>query len=130
MTDDASPAAARRHVRPRSAGSLILLRETGGVTEVLLGRRSATARFMPGRLVFPGGAVQREDARTWLGEAPAAPAAHPALHPAARAALRETFEETGFVVGPPGGDDAPQPARRAPSPIEAAYVALRRIPDP
>jgi 8-oxo-dGTP pyrophosphatase MutT (NUDIX family) len=51
---------------PRPAASLILLRRGGrhrdrGV-EVLLVRRSPDARFMPGVWVFPGGAVDADDA--------------------------------------------------------------------
>jgi len=55
--------------------------------EVLLLKRSEEARFIPGAYVFPGGAVEEEDAR---GE----------FHSAAFgvAALRETFEEAGILL--------------------------------
>jgi 8-oxo-dGTP pyrophosphatase MutT (NUDIX family) len=42
---------------PRQAASVILLRGGAETLEVLLVRRSPTARFMPGAWVFPGGAV-------------------------------------------------------------------------
>jgi 8-oxo-dGTP pyrophosphatase MutT (NUDIX family) len=108
-----------RPTRPRSAASLILLRRGEGSPEVLLGRRGATARFMPGRYVFPGGGVRRDDARPWFGEAIGAtgPAS---LRSAARAALRETYEETGFVVGHPLTNAVRLPAA-ARTAVEAAY---------
>ena len=76
---------------PRAAASLILLRRGGkhrdrGV-EVLLLRRSSEASFMPGVWVFPGGAVDPEDAGD--GEA-----AHVAC------AVRELREEAGIELPP------------------------------
>jgi 8-oxo-dGTP pyrophosphatase MutT (NUDIX family) len=44
-------------VRPRQAASVILLRGGQDTLEVLLVRRTPTARFMGGVWVFPGGAV-------------------------------------------------------------------------
>lgn len=48
---------------PRPAATVILLRHDRRQTglEVLMLRRGAGARFMPGVWVFPGGAVDRED---------------------------------------------------------------------
>jgi 8-oxo-dGTP pyrophosphatase MutT (NUDIX family) len=88
----------RTIVRPRDAASLILLRESDGGLEVLIGRRGRTARFMPGRYVFPGGRVIASDARPWRNERTGddGDRRFAALK---RAALRETFEETGLVVG-------------------------------
>jgi 8-oxo-dGTP pyrophosphatase MutT (NUDIX family) len=40
---------------------LLILRETGAGPEVLMGLRGAGHRFMPNRLVFPGGAVDATD---------------------------------------------------------------------
>ena len=49
-------------VRARHAASLVVLRRrASGEPEVLMGMRGATHRFMPNRLVFPGGAVDRAD---------------------------------------------------------------------
>lgn len=87
----------RRIVRPRDAASLILLRAGKSGLEVLIGRRGAGARFMPGRYVFPGGRVTASDSRPWRGEADRSEVA-PFLA-LKHAALRETFEETGLVVG-------------------------------
>jgi 8-oxo-dGTP pyrophosphatase MutT (NUDIX family) len=106
-------------VRPRNAASLVLLRPGNGGPEVLLGQRGATARFMPGRFVFPGGVVQRDDRLPWPGEATSA--GSPASRAAARAALRETFEETGFLLGRLAGT-ATTPAR-APHAAAEAYRA-------
>jgi len=95
---------AAKPARPRDAASLILLRDSASRVEVLMGRRGSKARFMPGRYVFPGGAVAAEDRRKLPGESgqPIAPAATPIALPFARAALRETFEETGLILGTPG----------------------------
>jgi 8-oxo-dGTP pyrophosphatase MutT (NUDIX family) len=115
-----------RPVRPRRAASLILLRRGESGPETLLGRRSRTARFMPGIYVFPGGAVQRSDTTPWHGEAPPHGAAR-ALRTAARAALRETFEETGFIIGRPPERPPSGPASGL-SDIERAYLDQLREP--
>jgi 8-oxo-dGTP pyrophosphatase MutT (NUDIX family) len=77
---------------PRPAASLILLRRGGkhrdrGV-ELLLVRRSPEASFMPGVWVFPGGAVDAEDA----GDTGDEEAAHKAC------AVRELREEAGIEL--------------------------------
>ena len=93
-------------VQPRASAGLVLLRETRDGLHVLLGRRSASARFMPSVYVVPGGglsAVDRaasgfcEDLPTPAGALDAATVRD--LLPFARAALRESFEETGAVLG-------------------------------
>ena len=99
----------RRAVTARHAASLVVLREGPGGPEVLMGTRGAGHRFMPNRLVFPGGAVERRDAT-----APAASplpaitramlekAATPRLaYALAVAAARELAEETGLSLGQP-----------------------------
>ena len=106
-------------VRPRDAASLILLRGEGERLEVLVGRRSRSARFMPGVYVFPGGAIDRPDRVAWSVET-GADALPPRLAPAARAAIRETWEEVGVLVGKPAEAAATNgPARTA---IERAYL--------
>lgn len=74
-----------------------------------MGRRHREARFMPGIYVFPGGRVERSDARpSGFAEriAPAPAGADLATRRRfavfARTALRETFEETGLLVAEPG----------------------------
>jgi 8-oxo-dGTP pyrophosphatase MutT (NUDIX family) len=117
--NDVSEAPAKKRnaiVRPRDAASLILLRGEGNDLEVLAGRRSLEARFMPGVYVFPGGAIDRADRIAWGVEAGVERLA-PRLLPAARAALRETWEEVGLLLGRPGM--APTSAEQ--QPIEIAY---------
>jgi 8-oxo-dGTP pyrophosphatase MutT (NUDIX family) len=86
-----------RVVRPRDAASLILLRGASDGIEVLVGRRSLSARFMPGVYVFPGGAIDASDRIAWSIESTTG-ALPPRLVPAARAAVRETWEEVGVLV--------------------------------
>lgn len=95
-------------VHPRDAASLILWRRgPGGGIAVLMGLRAAGHRFMPNRLVFPGGRVDFEDR-----VAPAATELKPATRAAlerrapprlaralAIAAARELVEETGLTLG-------------------------------
>jgi 8-oxo-dGTP pyrophosphatase MutT (NUDIX family) len=117
----------RLRVRPRHAASLVLLREGPAGIVVLLGRRSPTARFMPGFYVCPGGRLADDDRARWCGETGAPHGTHgTALLRPARAALRETYEETGILVGRPG--DAPAESK-AIYPVEAAYAAHGIAPD-
>jgi 8-oxo-dGTP pyrophosphatase MutT (NUDIX family) len=102
MTD-----APENQVIPRPAASLLVLR--GGGPEVLMGMRGAKHKFMPNRLVFPGGAVDPAD----HGAAVASPlrgdvvrrlekSATTALaHALGVAAARELEEETGLSLGGP-----------------------------
>jgi 8-oxo-dGTP pyrophosphatase MutT (NUDIX family) len=101
------PAAAQR---PRDAATLIIIEGSGGDARVLMGKRHSGHKFMPGKYVFPGGRVERED---WRMSAAGAldphveeklnarvPRPSPAFARAiALAAIRETFEETGLALG-------------------------------
>jgi 8-oxo-dGTP pyrophosphatase MutT (NUDIX family) len=90
----------------RPAATLILLRRTAAGPAVLMGQRGSAAAFMPDKFVFPGGAVDPEDAdapvtlsdicarRLMLHASGPAPAA------IARAALRELEEEAGLQLTP------------------------------
>jgi 8-oxo-dGTP pyrophosphatase MutT (NUDIX family) len=96
--------------RWRDAATLILVDRTEATPKVLLGRRHAGHKFLPGRFVFPGGRVERTDRG-----APLATTLHPEVeaqlmrrvrNPSpvksrafAVAAIRETFEETGLLIG-------------------------------
>lgn len=101
---------ARRPVRPRDAASLILLRTERGEHQVLVGRRPGGARFLPGRYVFPGGALEPGDSRarpaseldTGAADLMAVGCSMARARSLAMAAVRETFEETGLLVAKPG----------------------------
>jgi len=76
---------------------------------MLMGMRGAKHRFMPNRLVFPGGRVDKKDLHAEFAS-PLSPQterhlrkkANPALARAlAQAAARELHEETGFSLGRP-----------------------------
>jgi 8-oxo-dGTP pyrophosphatase MutT (NUDIX family) len=108
LIDQQSPPRPRA-VRPRHAASLIVYRGTGDDVMMLMGMRGAKHRFMPNRLVFPGGAVDRIDL--------SAPSATPLstqtehllrknanerlAHGLGIAAARELHEETGLSLGTP-----------------------------
>jgi 8-oxo-dGTP pyrophosphatase MutT (NUDIX family) len=115
-----------RAVRPRDAASLILLRGEGENLEVLVGRRSLSARFMPGVYVFPGGVIDPPDRIAWSVES-GTERLPPRLASAARAAIRETWEEVGVLIATPAnrvpGKAPPKPApgREQGAPIERAY---------
>jgi 8-oxo-dGTP pyrophosphatase MutT (NUDIX family) len=114
-------------VRPRDSASLILLRGEGHDLELLAGRRPGHVRFMPGVWVFPGGAIDPDDRKSWRVEA-GGDNLPPRLVPCARAALRETWEEVGVLVG--RREPAERPALAGAhgltpprlTPIEAAYA--------
>lgn len=102
----------------RNAATVIVLRDRLTRPSILMGQRGAKAAFMPNKFVFPGGAVDAEDAAVPLV------APMPALcrdrllqeaetdlsHPLAVAAIRELWEETGLVLGRPGTWDGPVPS--------------------
>ncbi|MEL6427289.1 MAG: NUDIX hydrolase [Pseudomonadota bacterium] len=91
----------------RDAATVILWRQSGGAHEVLMGQRGARAVFMPNKFVFPGGAVDAEDADLPLASDLEAPEAArltqhnrgPGPQTLACAAVRELWEETGLTLG-------------------------------
>jgi 8-oxo-dGTP pyrophosphatase MutT (NUDIX family) len=98
-----------RAVRPRHAASLVVYRGDRQQVSILMGMRGAKHRFMPNRLVFPGGAVDHADL-----DAPSATplsaqterlvrkSANARLaHGLAIAASRELEEESGLSLGAP-----------------------------
>jgi 8-oxo-dGTP pyrophosphatase MutT (NUDIX family) len=95
--------------RARHAASLIVLREHGDEPQMLMGMRGNKHRFMPNRLVFPGGAVDRADLSA-PSAANLAPHTERMLRKVANqrlahglgiAAARELEEETGLSLGTP-----------------------------
>src|SRR6516162_3707366 len=96
-------------VRARLAASIVVLRPRGDDPEMLMGMRGAKHRFMPNRLVFPGGAVDRADLSA-ASASELAPHTLRHLRKAANerlarglaiAAARELEEETGLSLGKP-----------------------------
>jgi 8-oxo-dGTP pyrophosphatase MutT (NUDIX family) len=96
----------------RNAATVILARDGREGPEILMGQRGAGAVFMPNKFVFPGGAVDPDDARVplarglgdtcarRLAEAPLPDA--PAPQAIAATAIRELWEETGLALARPG----------------------------
>lgn len=102
-----------RDVEPRPAATVILARDqaAGGI-EVYLARRSARSKFVPDVYVFPGGALDEEDASqrsTALLDRP--PDAFPPAF--AIAAIRELFEEAGVLLALDAAGRAPESAALA-----------------
>ena len=94
----------------RDASTVIVLRERMENPKVLMGQRGANAAFMPNKFVFPGGAVDPDDATVPLA-APLPGLCRGRLiedsdadlsHALAAAAIRELWEETGLLLGEPG----------------------------
>ena len=106
---------------PRDAATLILVDRSTPAPKILMGRRSETHAFLPGKYVFPGGRLDAGDARmASASELPPETIARLCLRMRARqspararglalAAIRETFEETGFILGQPGTPARPTP---------------------
>jgi ribonuclease/clavin/mitogillin len=113
----------------RKAASVIAVREGAAAPEVLVLERSAASRFLPGYVVFPGGAADDEDvelAVRWFGSA----------DESARAcAVRELAEETGLVLTSDGivdGGDLGSLDGRAPAAAQlgelARWIAPAEVP--
>ena len=91
----------------RDAATIIIVRNRSTAPAVLMGQRGAKAVFMPGKFVFPGGAIDPNDADVTTTALPAACASRlsdrSTLPPMAiaAAAVRELWEETGQVLGHP-----------------------------
>jgi 8-oxo-dGTP pyrophosphatase MutT (NUDIX family) len=107
--NDAPLVARPQAVRAKHAASLIVLRHVGNEPHMLMGMRGAKHRFMPNRLVFPGGRVDRADLTARVATK-LSPATERALrkktnvklaHALAAAAARELREETGLTLGNP-----------------------------
>lgn len=102
----------------RNAATVIALRDRHTAPRILMGQRGAKAVFMPNKFVFPGGAVDLDDAAIPLAspltETCAARLAEDAdatlASALAAAAIRELWEETGLILGQKGQwSDTPPP---------------------
>ena len=116
-----APPRSAQEQRPRDSATLILLDGPPQAPRVLLGKRSERHVFMPGRFVFPGGAIDDTDhnmaaagtldshseRRLLMKVERPAPTLARAL---ALAAIRETCEETGLVIGAKHGKPPQTPA--------------------
>ncbi len=102
----------------RDAATVILLRDRESDPKILMGQRGAQAAFMPNKFVFPGGAVDPDDAHVPLAEPLPEPCkirlsqeTDPKLCDAlVAAAVRELWEETGLILGTSGKWPCPPPA--------------------
>ncbi len=81
----------------RPAATVLLLRDTPDGFEVLMTRRSATASFVPGAYVFPGGGIQASDSQAQALSTRRTTQSDEALTQAV-AAIRECFEEIGVLL--------------------------------
>lgn len=94
----------------RDAATVIVLREN---TSVLMGQRGKSAAFLPGKFVFPGGAVDASDRQVPVAglnavcDARLATESQVPTKALAAAAVRELWEETGHILGIEGQWDAP-----------------------
>ncbi len=127
----------------RPASTVVLLRSTDAGFETFMLRRDSRSRFAADMSVFPGGAVQADDAGPELvrrapglscemayarlvergSDPPPSPEAAFALHVAA---LRELFEEAGVLLGSVAGVS---PSAAAPVMLERLAVARLGLQD-
>jgi 8-oxo-dGTP pyrophosphatase MutT (NUDIX family) len=109
--------------RPRDSATLIVLDGAPSAPKVLLGKRSERHAFLPGKFVFPGGAVDAADSRVPVTGKLDPESERRLLHRLTRpsttraralalTAIRETCEETGLLIGRSdgAGTTAPSPA--------------------
>lgn len=123
------------NIRPRDAATLILIDRSGPTPKVLMGRRHARHKFMPGKFVFPGGRAEPYDGRM-VAEGALAPehaerlvkgVSRPSAVRAralALAAVRETCEEVGLLLGR-RCDAIP----KVPAPAWQPFADARVVPD-
>ncbi len=94
----------------RNASTVIVIRDRMHEPSILMGQRGAEAAFMPNKFVFPGGAVDADDAHIPLAT-PLTPQCAARIgedvdaslaHAIPVAAIRELWEETGLILGTKG----------------------------
>jgi len=100
--------AAKTTMRPRDAATLILCDRARGGLSVLMGKRHERHKFMPGKFVFPGGAVEPADRKMSVAGpldeiveqkllARTRRSSPEYARGLALAAIRETFEDTACI---------------------------------
>lgn len=90
----------------RNAATIVLVRRDASEPKVLMGQRGKSAAFMPSKFVFPGGAVDREDAeiaplaalRAEVREKLRVRADEQLADALPMTAVRELWEETGLAL--------------------------------
>jgi 8-oxo-dGTP pyrophosphatase MutT (NUDIX family) len=110
----------------RQAASVIAVRDGARDPEILVLERSASSRFLPGYVVFPGGAIDHDDATLaarWFDDDTEA---------ARAAAIRELVEEAGLAVTRDGlvdaGDpDSLDPVHASPPSVEQLHELARWV---
>ncbi|MDH5313755.1 MAG: NUDIX domain-containing protein [Actinomycetota bacterium] len=103
----------------RHAASVVAVREGTGDPEVLVLERGPASRFLPGYVVFPGGAVDDADtalAARWFDDEGEA---------ARAAAVRELVEEAGLALTRAGLVDAGEPDSL--DPVHAAPPSVSQL---
>jgi 8-oxo-dGTP pyrophosphatase MutT (NUDIX family) len=114
----------------RDAATVLLVRNGRDGPALLMGQRGAGAAFMPNKYVFPGGALDPDDAGVPLADPLSSTCASrldvsstPGLaHGLAASAIRELWEETGLLLGKPGTWS------RMPPTDWAAFAATGHLP--
>jgi 8-oxo-dGTP pyrophosphatase MutT (NUDIX family) len=120
---------------PRDAATIMLIDRAGPKPKVLMGRRHAGHKFMPGKFVFPGGRIEAQDcnmqAATELHSDTQAKLLERVTSPSAElargfalAAVREMAEETGLLLGMKHAD-----APKAPAEDWAPFAQAKIYPD-
>ena len=115
----------------RNAATIVLVRQDDDAPRVLMGQRGKNAAFMPNKFVFPGGAVDPQDALV----SPAVPVSDrvreklldrtdpPLVSSLPMTAIRELWEETGLALSVREGEaPADPPSEWAPF-FEAGHRA-------
>ncbi|WP_306257464.1 NUDIX domain-containing protein [Pararhizobium sp. IMCC21322] len=124
-------------IKPKPAGTLLILDEQNGRPHVLMGRRHKAHTFMPDVFVFPGGRVDRPDnhapfhsdlTKPTLERLMASGLKSLATHRRARAfalaAIRETFEEVGMLIGNPVTEDT-----KGTNSVWAPFLNHKQVPN-
>lgn len=140
-TQDSGPEFSHPVIRPKPAGTLLILDEKNGRPHVLMGRRHKAHTFMPDVFVFPGGRVDFPDnyapfatdlteqtASRLMASGPKNIATIKRARAFALAAIRETFEEVGLLVGQQL-DQKQQPHKMSKNALWKPFLDHGQIPD-